>query len=253
MVETARVVALGASNLTRGFGTFLSTVVAAWGPGIEVLAAHGHGRSYGSPCRVLFRTLPGILESGLWEKLEALPEAPTRAVITDVGDDIMYGYSSDQILAWVEEAIRRLQRRASDITLTGLPTFSIRRLSRLKFLLARSCLFPSSRLSHGQVIETAEQINEGLAVLSADRGIRLLPLNPEWYGFDPIHIRHSQKRAAWRQILNVSDAAEARPAGWIGQARFRLAAPERRRWFGFERFTPQSGLFLPSGGRLWLY
>jgi hypothetical protein len=30
-------------------------------------------------------------------------------------------------------------------------------------------------------------------------------------------------------------------------------APERRRLFGVEQFTPQQGLSLPSGGRLWLY
>jgi hypothetical protein len=42
-----RVVALGASNLTRGFQTIVSTARLVWGPDVEVLAALGHGRSYG--------------------------------------------------------------------------------------------------------------------------------------------------------------------------------------------------------------
>ena len=63
--DVARAVALGASNLTRGFRTVVSAARAAWGPEVQVLAALGHGRSYGAPSRVPFRTLPGILESGL--------------------------------------------------------------------------------------------------------------------------------------------------------------------------------------------
>jgi hypothetical protein len=251
--EITRVVALGASNLTRGLGTFVSTAQAAWGPEIQVLAAHGHGRSYGAHSRVLFRTLPGILESGLWQKLESLPKAQTRALVTDVGDDIMYGYSFDQILAWVEETISRLQRLTSDITLTNLPIDSIRRLSRPKYLAVRSILFPSSRLSHDQVLETAKQVNAGLAKLSADRGIRLFQLNPDWYGFDPIHIRHLQKRTAWQQILGVNLAAGGSAVGLIEQLKLRMAAPERRWLFGIEHSTPQSGIPLPSGGYLWLY
>jgi hypothetical protein len=35
--------------------------------------------------RLMVRTLPGILQSGLWHQLEVLPPAPTRALVTDVG------------------------------------------------------------------------------------------------------------------------------------------------------------------------
>ena len=37
--EVARVVALGASNLTRGFRAVLSVARAAWGPEVHLLAA----------------------------------------------------------------------------------------------------------------------------------------------------------------------------------------------------------------------
>ena len=69
--EVGRVVALGASNLTRGFQTIVSTARSMWGPDVEVLAALGHGRSYGAPSRIVFRTLPSILKSGLWDELES--------------------------------------------------------------------------------------------------------------------------------------------------------------------------------------
>jgi hypothetical protein len=49
--EVRRVVALGASNLTRGFHAVVSVARAAWGPEVEIVAALGHGRSYGSARR----------------------------------------------------------------------------------------------------------------------------------------------------------------------------------------------------------
>ena len=82
-----RVVALGASNLTRGFPILVSAARASAGPDVEVFAALGLGRSYGMESRVLARTLPGILDSGLWAALAGLPPLPTRAVVTDVGND----------------------------------------------------------------------------------------------------------------------------------------------------------------------
>jgi len=142
----ARVVALGASNLTRGLHTVVSAARAEWGPEVEVVAALGHGRCYGAQSRVLIRTLPAILQAGLWRQLESFSAAPTRALVTDVGNEILYGFSAEQTVASVEEAVVRLQQFNRDIVLTDLPLVSIRRLSRAKFLAFRSILVPSCRL-----------------------------------------------------------------------------------------------------------
>ena len=53
--DVARVIALGASNLTRGFRTVVSAARAAWGPEIQLLASLGHGRSYDAPSRAGYR------------------------------------------------------------------------------------------------------------------------------------------------------------------------------------------------------
>jgi hypothetical protein len=249
----ARVVALGASNLTRGFHTVVATARAAWGLDVEVIAALGHGRSYGARSRLAFRTLPGILESGLWRELAARPAAPTRGLVTDVGNDILYGYSVEQTLAWVDEALARLQRHSDDVVLTDLPLHSIRRLSRAKFLLFRSILVPSCRLSLEQVLERAERVDAGLAALARARGVRLLHLDPRWYGIDPIHIRPALWWPAWQEILG-SRAAAGRQPGSRGEAlRLYFMAPERQWLLGRERQRPQSGKALPGGSRVWLF
>ena len=251
--DIGRVVALGASNLTRGFRTVVSTARATWGPDVEVLAAFGHGRSYGAHSRVLFRALPGVLDSGLWAALDARPPRTTRALVTDVGNDILYGYSADQTLAWVEEALRRLQRVTQDIVLTDLPLSGIRRLSRARFLTFRSVLFPSSRLSFDQVLDTAERVNVGLAELSSGYGAKLSHLDPAWYGFDPIHVRRSMWHEAWQQILGARPVGRSTRLPTLEGLRLYLMRPERRWLFGVEQITPQPGLALPSGGRVWLY
>jgi hypothetical protein len=225
---------------------------AAWGGDVQVFAAIGHGRSYGAPSRVLARTLPGILASGLWRAIASLPAAPTRAVVGDVGNDILYGFSAERILAWVAEAVGRLQRVTRDIVLTDLPMAGIRRLSPAKFLLLRSILFPCSRLPLSQVKQTAERVSAGLAELSGAGGMRRVHLKPAWYGFDPIHIRPSSWPSAWPEILGIPGAARAEIPLPEALRIYRLP-PERRSLLGWRRFTPQPGVRTGAGGRLWLY
>ncbi|HWT80621.1 MAG TPA: hypothetical protein VN648_17690 [Candidatus Methylomirabilis sp.] len=253
MADIARLVALGASNLTRGFWSVVSVSRAAWGPEIQVLAALGRGRSYGAPSRLVVRRLPGILDSGLWRTLETLPKLPTRAVVTDVGNDIVYGFSAEQTLAWVEEALDRLQYVTRDIILTELPIANIQRLSHSRYLVCRSVLVPSCRLSLPQVMERAEAVNAGLTALATARGIRLFRLDPAWYGLDPIHIRRSCWQKAWQAILDAPGAADRGRCTLMEGLQLSLQAPERRWILGIEQFTPQSGMLLPSGGRIWLY
>jgi hypothetical protein len=178
---------------------------------------------------------------------------PTRCLVTDVGNDILYGFSADQTLAWVAEALARLRRTTTDIIVTGLPLASIRRLSRSRFLLFRSILVPACRLSLAQVLERAERVDEGLGELALSNGAKFFPLNPDWYGFDPIHIRPSLWLSAWQEILGTKS-----PTGSVGLSRWEgvglyFKPPERQWLFGVERLRPQANVELDSGGRVSLY
>ena len=200
--EVGRVVALGASNLTRGFQTIVSTSRSVWGPDVEVLAALGHGRSYGAPSNFMFRTLPSILKSSLWTELASRPPMATRGLVTDVGNDILYGFSIERTLGWVEEALVRLSRVTNDIVLTDLPllVFTVCQTGSFWRLFSVGAVLPAVF----QVIDRSERVTEGLAKLSARYGAKFFELNPAWYGFDPIHVRPSQWRQAWQQILGPS-------------------------------------------------
>jgi hypothetical protein len=249
-----RIVAVGASNLTRGFHTIVATARSAWGPEVEVIAALGHGRSYGGPSTFVVRRLPGILQSGLWRELESHAPAPTRALVTDVGNDIMYGFPPAQILEWVDECVARLQQFTSDVVVTGLPHAAVAGLPAGRYLLFRTMFFPRCRLTLDQTMRAGVEVDAGLQAIAGSRGAAFLRLKPEWYGIDPIHIRPGMWDAAWREIL----CGEAPvPAG--GRATRREAVrlyclqPERAAFHGRERRTPQRGVALRRGGRVWLY
>jgi hypothetical protein len=253
MTQVARVVALGASNLTRGFPTLVATAREVWGPDVELVLALGLGRSYGVPSRIGVRTLPGLLESGLWRALDTQPRVPTRALVTDVGNDILYGLGAPQILRWVEQAVERLQSIADNVIVTGLPLASIERISNARFLFFRSLLAPRCRLSCADILDTSRRVDDALATLSARRGFRHVTLPAAWYGFDPVHIRPALWTKAWQKILCGEGGPPARRASWAESIRLQCLPPERQRLFGIERVVPQNGIVLPAGGRVRLY
>lgn len=252
--EVARVVALGASNLTLGLETAISTARAAFGPSVEVLVANGYGRSYGAVSSIAGRALPGILQSGLWKTIERLEPVPTRAIIMDVGNDVLYRVPPARILEWVDEAAGRLLAHTRDVVITDLPVDSVRRLSPAGFLFFRSLFFPPCRLSRDEAFARVVEVNEGILRLADRRGLRLARLRPNWYGFDPIHFRPACWSAAWGDIVL---GAGARPkkaafsaAEWVS---LHARPPEERWWFGLRGGAPQSGRPLRRGGRLWLF
>jgi hypothetical protein len=251
---TQRIVALGASNLTRGLLALTSAADHAFGPKLEVFAALGHGRSYGLRSAFLGRSLPSVLECGLWDALAKRDPAPTRALLTDVGNDILYGAPAARILEWVETSLRRLRPLCQEVVVAGLPLQSIRRLPTWRFLLFRSLLFPRCRLSTAQVLEESQTVDAGLRESAERYGARYFPLPPEWYGFDPIHIMPRFWPTAWQEILGCPEENASPSAGpfreWL---RLYRLPPERQWLFGREQVRPQQGASLRGGGRLWLY
>jgi hypothetical protein len=241
-----RLVALGASNLTRGLRSLVRLARQSWGEQARVIAALGHGRSYGQSSRLLVRRLPGILDCGLWPALARGGSESTRALVTDVGNDILYGVPPEQVLDWVETCVERLQAVTDDVTITDLPLAGIRRLTPASYLFFRTLFVPSCRLPLAEAQRRSEHVALGLVALAERRSLRLVRLRPEWYGLDPIHIRPSLWPAAWGEIaglggLPAASAAHTAAAG-PGAFRLYLARPERMDCLGLELGRPQPSL-----------
>jgi hypothetical protein len=177
-------------------------------------------------------------------------------LVTDIGNDILYGASVRQIAGWVETCLTRLAPACQRLAITRLPMESLAGLGRRRFLLMRTVLFPWSRLELGEARKRAEQLNQCLLDLAARYDARVVAPDPLWYGLDPIHIRMRRRRAAWRSVLaawrpdEMAPGTAPSPAPWLLLHRLR---PLRRRWFGIEQHQPQPSGRLPDGSLISLY
>jgi hypothetical protein len=198
-----RVVLLGASNLTRGISTVVRLAQRSFGGPLQVLAALGHGRSYGWNSRVLVRELPGIDQCGIWQALDRGSPAPTWALITDIGNDVFYGATVAEIRGGVERARDRLAAHDARVVMTLLPTDNAARISAWRFRLMRRLMFRRCTLELDEVHAMTLEINQRLLAIARGRPIELIAQRACWYGFDPIHIRLAQWPQAWSEILST--------------------------------------------------
>jgi len=256
-VPARRIVLLGASNLTKGIGTVLETSARLWGGPLEVFAALGHGRSYGRPSRFVGLGLPGIESCGLWRDLAAAPPRPTAALVTDIGNDLLYEEPVERIVSWVAACLDRLAEIEATTLVTLLPVDNLNALSPARFQFFRRLFFPSSRITKSEVTSRALALNEAVARLARERGLPTVEHRAAWYGFDPIHIRFTRRREAWRDILSgwKSDGAALAPSGSaIARTVFlRTRTPHRRHLLWFEQRGKNPAASFRDGTRVSIY
>ncbi len=256
-MPTRRVILLGASNLTRSFPAVVATVRQTWPAPIEIMAAMGHGRSYGRDSSVLGRKFSGIFPCALWQDLQQRPSLPTAALVTDIGNDILYGVSTDEMLNWVEGCLDRLADVGAATIVTQLPAESIERLSLMWFQFFRRIFFPRSKLTLADARVLVREINERLVEIGHKRKISVISASGMWYGFDPIHVKRSVMRSAWPMLLAAwratSEPLEVTRSSWWMTTYLNGLKPYDYSKFGFRRRAAQPNGCLNDGTTISIY
>ncbi len=252
-----RVVLLGASNLTRGIATIVDAAERQWGQPLDCLAALGHGRSYGTRSTVLGRTLPSILRSQLWTELAKRPAAPLAALVTDIGNDLLYEAPVEKIAGWVAECLDRLQRFQARTVMTRLPLENIAHVPEWKFRLLRRLMFPGGRLPFSTIATRAQELDARLIEIAQSRRVSLVEQSRAWYGWDPIHLHSRHWPRVWHHILtgwndDPTDAA-ATNAPLSERIYLRTRTPHERWILGIRQSAPQPSAVLRSGTRVSFY
>ena len=258
------VVAIGASNLSRGLASLTATVRARAGRPVDLFVAAGHGRSYGANSRVWMRRLPSILWSGLWRAIDrTAPEAgresaPPRsyAVVTDIGNDLLYGFSVEQVTAWVDACLTRLGDRGFRTVVTRLPMASIGTVGPLRYRALRTLYVPGCTLPLDALKAAAAELDGRVAEVARARGAHVIMQPGGWYGLDAIHVRRRVLPEVWSQVADawgLPKAAFPPGASLPEWARVGLAAAEVRSVAGLPRYTPQPAFMRPGCCRWWLY
>jgi len=187
---------LGASNLARGYTALVNFIRQQLAPRpLEVLAAFGPGRGYRAWGGILGQIkYPPIGSSILFKKAEkqACTAHSVHALVTDIGNDILYGVEPEQIV----EAVKGVQDRLLDLNArvytTPLPSYFEQEIPEFMFYAIRTVLFPSSRVLPEQVREAVIRINEFLRTRQEER-IHILPAMDSLTGWD--------QRSVFRQLI----------------------------------------------------
>src|ERR1017187_5196674 len=132
----------GASNLTLCLPSAINHLLLRFGSRrLRLYVAHGIGRSYGIEAGILGFQLPGIVQCGLLDALEDAKKADQTcsvlALVTDIGNDIMYGIAPDLLNDWVARIISRLSQLDATIVVTSVPLQGLLRLPAWQFHLFR--------------------------------------------------------------------------------------------------------------------
>ena len=257
-MATTRMVVLGASNVSRGLARLATIARHRSTNPLDLFVTAGHGRSYGVNSRVAARRLPSILASGLWRSLEREPSVADDArrplaLVTDIGNDLLYGFSAGQVAGWVREAVRRLAERGGRVAITRLPLAGLQTVGPARYRILRTCYVPGCRLSLAALKEAAADLDAKIAAVAADHAAILIEQPGEWYGLDALHLRRRHLDSLWHTACDAwhLPAARAR-TGWRDWAVLGSRAAEVRSLARGIRYTPQP-VVNRGDLRLWLY
>ncbi len=179
------------------------------------------------------------------------------ALITDIGNDFLYGVTPERLFEWVAGCLDRLGDAGAVTTIVRIPMESLETLGARRFQLFRRMLFPGSELTLVDALQFARAMNEELNKAGDGQKISVISASAKWYGFDPIHIRRRDERVAWPEMLsgwrsaNKSIAPVVSPL--LTTAYLATLAPLEYSRFGFARRCAQPAAHFFDGTTISLY
>lgn len=198
-------VLLGASNLSCGCFAFARHMKACLHPRkVEVLIASGPGRAYCISGGLLNVTYPPIQSSEIFEVAHIKSQSGYQvvALVTDIGNDIMYGVSAERIIETVQQVFVRLQSMNAEIFYTTLPIAFEKGDHPIRFCILRSLLFPRSTVTYTEAVAGIIEINQYLKKSVAEHR-RLIPDMNRYLGYDEIHYGWLRAHKAWSHVARM--------------------------------------------------
>lgn len=196
-----RLIVLGASNVRRSLFLLLEMARGHLPGPIDFLIVAGHGRSYGAHNAVLGWSLPGISKSDWSRHWNRADTGARYAILTDVGNDLLFGNSSETLQRWVLESVQMISN-ADRFIVTGLPLDTASTIGPIHFFLFRKIFFPRSQVALRDILDRAKDLDRMLRQVSNNDSCGWLEPASEWYGWDPIHVRKKFLPLVWYRMLN---------------------------------------------------
>ena len=210
---------MGASNLARGYGALTHCLVRSLAPAsVEFLHAMGPGRGYCAEGGIFNVTYPAIVSSGILESAREHAEKArlVLALITDIGNDIMYGVPVDEITACLDTLLQELNALDAEVFVHPIPLDFSEDVSKRQFHILKSIFYPHSAIDYEKAKAAVTTVNDFLRAKAGGR-IHLLPSAKDFCGVDKIHYSIFRSHKVWSVVANAMLRILARPEpGEIG-------------------------------------
>ena len=194
----------GASNLARSFyGLKLSIKRCIHPRPATFIHAMGPGRGYLGRGGILNTTYPPIIDCGILESIQKTrkPNQQIIALITDIGNDIMYGVHSEKIIEGLQNILDTLGEVTKNIFITPIPINLKNDIGEFYFRVLRCIFFPKSSIQYSQTLESIKIINQFI-LHSPNKKTTVINGMEQFSGLDKIHYSFFKNHLAWAYIAN---------------------------------------------------
>ena len=180
----------------------------------------GPGRGYCAEGGIFNITYPPIGSSGILKSASERAQGARQviALITDIGNDIMYGVPVSEITSCLSSLLQKLDAIGADVFVNPIPLDFPEDVSERQFRILRSVFYPHSAIDYRRAGEAVSAVNDFLYA-SAGRRIHLLPSAKDCTGIDKIHYSIFRSHRAWSRVANemfrVSPVKLPRKIGWL--------------------------------------
>ena len=195
---------MGASNLARGYSMFTRHISSCFGKNkTEFLNALGPGRGFCSRGGMFNFTYPPIQDCRILEVAKK-KSCDTRAVlITDIGNDLMYGVLADTLIESLDGLIGRALQWDAEIFLTSIHVNLKKDVSPTMFFILKSFFYPGSSITYEEADLFIIKVNGYLEEKARqNERVYLISGMTSFIGMDKIHYSFLKTHLAWEKIAN---------------------------------------------------
>ena len=198
-------VLLGASNLARGYSA-LTRHIPRNISASEFLNALGPGRGYCARGGLLNFTYSPIGECGVMKSAKVYAERGFRmaVLLTDIGNDIMYGVPESTLVESLDILIEKSLKMNAEVFMTSIHVDVSKDMGKTSFKLLKSIFYPNSPVTFDQADSAVKKLNHYLAEKSLqNERVHLVNGLGAFCGLDKIHYGLFKSHLAWSRIANA--------------------------------------------------
>ncbi len=223
---------LGASNLARASYGLMNCLTRCLSPRpVEFLHALGPGRAYITEGGILSAVYPPILNCGILNvaKDKSKSKRMIVALVTDIGNDIMYGVSAEKIILGLKTLFNTMEEIGASVLTTTIPVDLEQDVGKFYFLILRRIFFRKSRVEYHEAASAVRTINQFIKESENEKITVLKEMGP-FCGVEKIHYRLSTSHRAWSYVademlrrLNTPTPVRIGPADMAGSLACNIA------------------------------